>query len=171
MTRDVTAAARAVEAAMAELGWNVRDLAREARADAGTIGDFLSSERWPRAATRGRIEKALGWPAGTIREVAEGAPAPSSDGSEPDPEVADLLANDPTLSVAAREHILNQYRLLQRLSRLELDPAAGRSADREAISSSRELSAGQKQAALEAEEEVRGQVQGKARPPKRSRAL
>lgn len=57
---------------MAAKGWNVRDLVRESGVDAGTLGDFLSGQRWPRIATRGRIESALGWDPGTISAIEDG---------------------------------------------------------------------------------------------------
>lgn len=41
-------------------------------ADPGTIGDFLNQKRWPKIGTQGKIEKALGWPAGTIRQIGNG---------------------------------------------------------------------------------------------------
>lgn len=76
MARDIARAAAAVEAAMAARGWNVRDLANRASIDAATAGDFLAGTRWPRTATRGRIESALGWAPGTISQVAAGGRAP-----------------------------------------------------------------------------------------------
>lgn len=47
-------------------------LAEKAKADLGTIGDFLNGFRWPKKTTQGRIEKALGWPAGTIHQIGQG---------------------------------------------------------------------------------------------------
>jgi hypothetical protein len=51
-------------------GWNIGRLADATKADPGTIGDFLNGERWPKLGTQGRIEEALGWPAGIIRQIA-----------------------------------------------------------------------------------------------------
>lgn len=47
-------------------------LAQKSEADLGTIGDFLNGLRWPKRATQGRIEKALGWPAGSIHQLGQG---------------------------------------------------------------------------------------------------
>ncbi|WP_161387594.1 helix-turn-helix domain-containing protein [Enterococcus hirae] len=57
---------------LAELGWNGSDLAREAKVDVGTVGDFLREERMPRIATLSRLEKALGWDPGSIDAAARG---------------------------------------------------------------------------------------------------
>lgn len=67
----------AVQAAMASRGMNPGDLARRASVDAGTVGDFLSGQRWPKLRTQGRIEDALGWDAGTIAAIVNGAEPPS----------------------------------------------------------------------------------------------
>lgn len=156
MPRDELAAARAVEAAMGERGWDVADMVRGIGVDPGTLRDFLNGQRWPRTSTRGKIERALGWESGTIRAIAEGVgQAPGARPARP-ADIAELLATDPTLSERSREHIVNQYRLLQQLSALELTPAEAREIDRDAIRQSKELSAEQKRQALEAEEEARG---------------
>lgn len=55
-------------------GW----LAETAEADAGTIGDFLNGQRWPKLGTQGRIESALGWPSGTIRQIGLGGEIPET---------------------------------------------------------------------------------------------
>jgi hypothetical protein len=49
-------------------------LATTADVDPGTIGDFLAGARWPKLSTQGKIEKALGWPPGTIRQMGHGDP-------------------------------------------------------------------------------------------------
>lgn len=67
-----------VRAALAEKGWNVADLAREAKIDPGTIGDFLNGTRWPQLATRQKIDRALGWWPGSIDFYARGQVPPSS---------------------------------------------------------------------------------------------
>lgn len=108
MKRDVARAAAAVEAAMAARGWNVRDLARRASIDAGTVGDFLAGERWPRTSTRGRIETALGWTPGTISQVAAGgrAPDPTSHGTpDRDPDV-DAIEDHPGYTRAEKDALL-----------------------------------------------------------------
>lgn len=74
----------AVQAAMAARGMNPGDLARKGNVDPGTVGDFLSGQRWPKLRTQGRIEDALGWPAGTIAAVVNGAEPP---GSQAEPKV------------------------------------------------------------------------------------
>lgn len=45
-------------------------------ADPGTIGDFLNGSRWPKLGTQGKIEQAVGWPAGTIRHIGNGGEVP-----------------------------------------------------------------------------------------------
>lgn len=76
MERDLRAAAAAVEAAAGEKGWNAADLASVAQVDPATVGDFLGARRWPQMKTRGALEKALGWPAGSIARIADGGAAP-----------------------------------------------------------------------------------------------
>lgn len=41
--------------------------------DPGTVGDFLNAARWPKVSSQGKIEKALGWPAGSICQIGHGA--------------------------------------------------------------------------------------------------
>lgn len=75
----------AVEAALARRGWNRAQLADTAGSDAGTVGDFLDGKRWPKIATQGRIERALGWASGTITGIANGArDAPEEDMPPPE---------------------------------------------------------------------------------------
>jgi hypothetical protein len=72
---------RASDAVAAWLAANYKNnawLAEAAKADAGTIGDFLNGQRWPKVGTQGRIEDALGWPSGTIRQIGNGAEVPES---------------------------------------------------------------------------------------------
>jgi hypothetical protein len=72
---------RASDAVAAWLAANYKNnawLAEAAHADAGTIGDFLNGQRWPKVGTQGRIEDALGWPHGTIRQIGNGADVPDS---------------------------------------------------------------------------------------------
>lgn len=61
-----------VAAWMARNELNNAWLAAKAGADLGTIGDFLNGHRWPKRSTQGRIEKALGWPAGSIHQIGQG---------------------------------------------------------------------------------------------------
>lgn len=67
---------RASDAVASWLAANYKNnhwLAEAANADPGTIGDFLNGQRWPKVGTQGRIEDALGWPSGTIRQIGNGA--------------------------------------------------------------------------------------------------
>lgn len=66
--------ARAARYAVEQLGRLRQDerwLARQSDLDPATVGDFLKGLRWPRTATRGRIEDALGIQRGTLQLVAE----------------------------------------------------------------------------------------------------
>lgn len=58
-----------------ELSLTQRTLATKAGVDIKTIYNLESGERWPQAGTRAKIEKALGWVAGTLEALAEGADA------------------------------------------------------------------------------------------------
>lgn len=75
-TNNQRRAADAVAARMAHLEWNNTQLVTATGADPGTVGDFLNGKRWPKLGTQGKIERALEWPAGTLRAIAAGAPAP-----------------------------------------------------------------------------------------------
>lgn len=75
-TNNQRRAADAVAARMAHLEWNNTQLVAATGADPGTIGDFLNGKRWPKLGTQGKIERALDWPAGTLRTIAAGGPAP-----------------------------------------------------------------------------------------------
>jgi hypothetical protein len=65
-------AIRAAEARMSVLKFNVRDLAVAAELDAGTVGDFLAGNRWPRRSTRAKLEEALGFQPNVLQDIAEG---------------------------------------------------------------------------------------------------
>lgn len=78
-TKNQQRAADAVAARMAHLEWNNTQLVAATKADPGTIGDFLNGKRWPKLGTQGKIERALDWPAGTLRMIAAGGPAPDPD--------------------------------------------------------------------------------------------
>lgn len=75
-TRGQRRASRAVGAWLAHAERNAAWLVRQTGSDPGTIGDFLNGNRWPKFKTQGRIEKALGWPAGTLTAVADGDDPP-----------------------------------------------------------------------------------------------
>src|SRR6478609_7935533 len=78
-TKNQQRAAHAVAAWMAQQEWNNTQLVAATRADPGTIGDFLNGKRWPKLGTQGKIERALDWPAGTLRTIAAGGSAPDPD--------------------------------------------------------------------------------------------
>lgn len=52
-----------------------RQLALTAQVDIKTIYNLESGERWPQAATRAKIEKALGWVVGSLEALADGQEA------------------------------------------------------------------------------------------------
>lgn len=64
-------ARRAVLAEVASRGWNPAALADAAGIDYGTAGDFLNGKRWPKVATLGKIDVALGWTPGTLAAIGE----------------------------------------------------------------------------------------------------
>lgn len=80
-TKNQQRAAHAVAARMAHLEWNNTQLVAATKADPGTVGDFLNGKRWPKIGTQGKIEHALDWPAGTLRSIASGGPAPDPAGT------------------------------------------------------------------------------------------
>lgn len=91
-TKNQERAARAVAARMAYLEWNNAQLVAATGSDPGTIGDFLNGKRWPKIGTQGKIERALGWSPGTLRDIAAGGPAPDPDhvgGASEDPEITE----------------------------------------------------------------------------------
>jgi hypothetical protein len=94
-------AADTVAAWLAKNHKNPAWLVDETKADPGTIGDFLNGSRWPKLGTQGRIEEALGWPAGTIRQIGNGAEVPESllttsvGGDTHSPEDSELLYRRP----------------------------------------------------------------------------
>lgn len=114
------AQARASDAVAAWLASHHRNpawLVEAARADPGTIGDFLNGQRWPKLGTQGRIEEALGWPAGTIRQIGNGGPVP--DGLTASDAAPARAAEDPV-----RRAILDDPRLGRREKRVLLQALA-----------------------------------------------
>lgn len=116
-TKGQRRASRAVSAWLAHEERNAAWLVRQTGADPGTIGDFLNGNRWPKFATQGRIEKALGWTSGTLTAVADGddPPEPGATVSGPaqdaDQEVSDLLYRRPDgLSDAEWEQVKEETR-------------------------------------------------------------
>lgn len=82
-----TRARLAVTAEMAARGWAPIDLARESGADVGTVGDFLNGKRWIKIPTQGKIERAFGWPAGSVASIEAGVnPVSVSADSQSEPE-------------------------------------------------------------------------------------
>lgn len=71
-TEGRTKARLAVTAELASRGWSPAKLAQEAGADPGTIGDFINGKRWIKIPTQGKIERAFGWPAGSISSIEAG---------------------------------------------------------------------------------------------------
>jgi hypothetical protein len=69
-------ASDAVAAWLARHHRNPAWLVAATKADPGTIGDFLNGTRWPKLGTQGRIEDAVGWPAGSIRQIGNGGDVP-----------------------------------------------------------------------------------------------
>jgi hypothetical protein len=127
------AAADAVKRRLASLGWNAADLARVAQVDYSTVLDFLAEVRSPQTKTLGKIEAALDWPAGALKDIIDGRPvelpglivtgkrepevtrlrAVGND-EPPNPVIAAIEA-DPYLLPEAKAHFLNQYELLRRV--------------------------------------------------------
>jgi hypothetical protein len=76
-TQSQRRASLAVSAWLAHHDRNPAWLVRQTKADPGTIGDFLNGNRWPKLGTQGRIEKAIGYPAGELTAIADGAEPPA----------------------------------------------------------------------------------------------
>lgn len=135
------AARLALRRALAAKGWNPADLSRAAGVDQGTVLDFLNGNRTPQIKTRGRMEQAVGWPAGTLDDIAAGHEPPLVELDEQDDEqdggrhltvapdvppenpVLEAIRNDPHLLPEAKEHLLNQYGLLLRVAALSEESA------------------------------------------------
>jgi transcriptional regulator with XRE-family HTH domain len=73
---NVQRAADAVEARRGELRMTQRELADAAGVDIKTIGSLEKRGRWPIARTRAAIERALKWPPGEMKRIADQEPAP-----------------------------------------------------------------------------------------------
>lgn len=88
----------AVQAELGHRGWNIAQLREATGIDSGTLSDFLNGVRWPRIKTLGTIEKALGWPAGSVASMLAGGPPPTVGGAsedEPDEDEDTLLYRRP----------------------------------------------------------------------------
>nr|WP_062336095.1 helix-turn-helix transcriptional regulator [Herbidospora sakaeratensis] len=70
-----------------ELGMTQTELAAASSVDVKTIYNLESGEKWPQAATRARVERALGLSPGTLHEIREGGdvPAPAPQKVAPSP--------------------------------------------------------------------------------------
>ncbi len=102
---------------MAELNppLSVTALTKASGVKRDTVDLFLRGERWPQPTTRTKIERALGWPAGRIDELA--ADTPTAVGSSDDPGTespsrsrGDLVA---FLESAERDLTVTQRELLE----------------------------------------------------------
>lgn len=82
-TENQRRASDAVAAWLAHQRRNPAWLVAETRADPGTIGDFLNGSRWPKLGTQGKIEAALGWRPGTIRQIGNGGDVPELTADRP----------------------------------------------------------------------------------------
>lgn len=133
-THDQRRASLAVSAWLSHQERNAAWLVRQTEADPGTIGDFLNGNRWPKFRTQGRIEKVLGWPAGTLTRIADGGDPPELDtnGASQEPAVGgdtqdaqqfvESLSGERMLSGVTNEDLLRE--ILR--SRAETDRMAGR---------------------------------------------
>lgn len=124
------------------------------RIDGSRVHAWLKGER-PSFDLAAVAAEALGRPAGEALRAAGyqvQAPPPETPPAPRDrlgPDLADLLATDPTLTPSARAHLVVQYRMLQRLSALEpaIGAGGGTDPDEQAILDS-ELTPAQKEEAL-----------------------
>lgn len=66
----------AVRAEMTHRGWDHAALARRANVGAETVSDLVNGRRWPKPSTRGKIERALGWPPDMIERIVDGEQPP-----------------------------------------------------------------------------------------------
>jgi DNA-binding transcriptional regulator YiaG len=82
----IARAGAAVASRREELKLTQRYLAREGIVNAGALIDFEKGRRWPRKATRTKIEDALQWPHGTIVRLRR-------EGNHGDPERTEVLTN------------------------------------------------------------------------------
>lgn len=83
MDRDHGAVAAAVDRALAGRGWSDLELADRADVDIKTVRSVLTGDRWPTRPTRTKLEDALGWERGSIRQLAEGGQATETEPVDP----------------------------------------------------------------------------------------
>lgn len=68
-------AAEVYSRAVDELGLTPTEVARRGDIpDPDTVRDFMDGARWPQATTRAKLEKAIGWEAGSINALTRGEP-------------------------------------------------------------------------------------------------
>lgn len=90
---DQAAAVALASREMHRRAWDLAELARVAKVDPGTVGDFFAGIRWPRTSTRGRIETALGLHPGSLLAAAEHRdPQPAPETVSGDDEALDFVA-------------------------------------------------------------------------------
>jgi len=90
-----------------ELGMTAVDIARAGGIpDADTVRDFMEGARWPRTPTRNRLEKAVGWPTGSIDAIMRGERVETTDTGE-DRVVAAIEASQ--LTRANKHRLIGAY--------------------------------------------------------------
>lgn len=89
---------------MGQLGLTQLQLAERARVDVTTVSTFFNGHHWPQARTRAKLEAALGWPVGTLGDLASGGSPPGS----PLPTDADPVE----AQIGAIPHLLEEDREL-----------------------------------------------------------
>lgn len=89
------------------LGMTATDIARAGGIpDPDTVRDFMEGARWPRTPTRIRLEKAVGWPAGSIDALMRGEQL-AEDAEDDDRVVAAIEAS--RLTRANKHRLIGAY--------------------------------------------------------------
>lgn len=78
------AARMAVARELARQGSDATALAKRAGIHPQTVQAMVSGARWPSLRTLGALDAALGWQAGTLSSIAEGAPEPGAADAAPE---------------------------------------------------------------------------------------
>lgn len=107
------------------------NLARKIGISDTTLRHFLDGKTWPIMRTMGRIEDALGWPAGSIEDIARGGPIPGdtpAPEAHRDPEVTSVRTADslPKGSDTSSIVLLFEHDALAGLKPFERDQAETR---------------------------------------------
>lgn len=112
---------------MGQLGLTQLQLAERAQVDVTTVSTFFNGHHWPQARTRAKLEAALGWPVGTLADLAAGGQVPGA------PQTAD--ADPVEAQIGAIPHLLDDDReLFLRVYKTRRDEhTARRLADLEAL--------------------------------------